>query len=91
DEGVRIYILLFKEFPYSLSIDSLYTKRAFQAKKRNNIKVIRHPEHNTISGKSLLWAHHEKFVVIDQKIAFVAGIDLCYGRWDDDHMRYTKV
>lgn len=22
-------------------------------------------------------------VVVDQKIAFVGGIDLCYGRWDD--------
>ncbi|CAF5153965.1 unnamed protein product, partial [Rotaria sp. Silwood1] len=26
-------------------------------------------------------------VVIDQKIAFIGGIDLCYDRWDDEHMR----
>ncbi|CAF5147634.1 unnamed protein product, partial [Rotaria sp. Silwood1] len=26
-------------------------------------------------------------IVIDQKIAFIGGIDLCYGRWDDEHMR----
>ena len=31
-------------------------------------------------------AHHQKFVVIDGKLAFVGGLDLCSGRWDDrDH------
>lgn len=34
-----------------------------------------------------MWSHHDKMVVIDQKIAFVGGIDLCYGRWDDENMR----
>ena len=29
-----------------------------------------------------MWSHHEKTVVIDQTLAFVGGIDLCYGRWD---------
>jgi phosphatidylserine/phosphatidylglycerophosphate/cardiolipin synthase-like enzyme len=30
--------------------------------------------------------HHQKFVVIDGKIAFVGGLDLCSGRWDErDH------
>lgn len=34
----------------------------------------------------LLWSHHEKLVVIDQSIAYMGGIDLCYGRWDrQDH------
>jgi phospholipase D1/2 len=49
-------------------------------------KVIRHPNHYP-KGGVLLWSHHEKMVVIDQKIAFVGGIDLCYGRWDDEFMR----
>jgi phospholipase D1/2 len=26
-------------------------------------------------------------VIIDQKIAFIGGIDLCFGRWDDEYMR----
>ena len=30
-----------------------------------------------------LWSHHEKIVVIDQTLAFVGGIDLCFGRYDD--------
>jgi phospholipase D1/2 len=34
----------------------------------------------------MLWSHHEKAVVIDQKCAFMGGLDLCYGRYDNnDH------
>lgn len=28
------------------------------------------------------WAHHEKFIVIDYDMAFIGGLDLCFGRWD---------
>lgn len=49
------------------------------------LQVLRHPDH--VTKGVLLWAHHEKIVVIDQTIAFVSGIDLCYGRWDDDQHR----
>ncbi|KAF1927556.1 phospholipase D active site motif protein [Didymella exigua CBS 183.55] len=30
----------------------------------------------------LYWAHHEKLCLIDGNIAFMGGLDLCYGRWD---------
>lgn len=30
----------------------------------------------------LYWAHHEKMCLIDGRIAFMGGLDLCYGRWD---------
>lgn len=30
----------------------------------------------------LYWAHHEKLCLVDGKIAFMGGLDLCYGRWD---------
>lgn len=43
------------------------------------------------SSDQTLWAHHEKIVVIDQSIAFIGGIDLCYGRWDDHLHRLTDV
>ena len=29
-----------------------------------------------------MWSHHEKVVIIDQKTAFMGGLDLCYGRFD---------
>ena len=27
----------------------------------------------------LYWAHHEKLCLVDKEIAFMGGIDLCYG------------
>ncbi|KAI9671508.1 MAG: hypothetical protein M1817_003560 [Caeruleum heppii] len=37
-------------------------------------------------GMILYWAHHEKLCLIDGTIAFMGGLDLCYGRWDtNDH------
>jgi phospholipase D1/2 len=30
----------------------------------------------------LFWAHHEKLCLIDGRIAFMGGLDLCFGRWD---------
>ena len=31
-----------------------------------------------------MWAHHEKIIIIDQTLAFVGGIDLAFGRWDNE-------
>ncbi|KAL3445642.1 hypothetical protein BJX65DRAFT_309841 [Aspergillus insuetus] len=33
-------------------------------------------------GMILYWAHHEKLCLIDGAVAFMGGLDLCYGRWD---------
>lgn len=30
----------------------------------------------------LYWAHHEKLCLIDGNIAFMGGLDMCFGRWD---------
>ncbi|KAH8805791.1 hypothetical protein F5884DRAFT_459135 [Xylogone sp. PMI_703] len=30
----------------------------------------------------LYWAHHEKLCLIDGKLAFMGGLDMCFGRWD---------
>lgn len=46
---------------------------------------MRHPDHNVLENAAdmtFYWAHHEKFIVIDYNIAFIGGIDLCFGRWD---------
>ena len=29
------------------------------------------------------FSHHQKQVIVDRKIAYIGGIDLCYGRYDD--------
>lgn len=72
-------MLLYKEVELALGLNSLYTKQNL-CQMSQNIKVLRHPDH--YKG-SLYWAHHEKMVIIDQMHAFIGGIDLCYGRWDD--------
>lgn len=51
-----------------------------------DVQVLRHPDHAKVGV--FLWAHHEKIVVVDQTYAFLGGIDLCYGRWDDHEHRY---
>jgi len=76
-KGVKIYILLFCEPSVALAINSLYTKRTLQYL-HPNIQITRHPK----GTKSILWSHHEKLVIIDQRIAFVGGVDLCWGRYD---------
>ena len=74
--GKKVYILLYKEVERALKINSIHTKKVLQDLSPY-IKVIRHPR-KLIS----FWSHHEKIVVIDQRTAFLGGLDLCYGRWD---------
>ncbi|XP_049717555.1 phospholipase D2 isoform X4 [Elephas maximus indicus] len=84
EEGVRVSVLLFKEVELALGINSGYSKRALMLL-HPNIKVMRHPDQVT------LWAHHEKLLVVDQVVAFLGGLDLAYGRWDDSHYRLTDL
>ncbi|KAJ1970183.1 hypothetical protein H4R35_005962 [Dimargaris xerosporica] len=79
EEGVQIYIVVYKEVTVSLTINSLWTKRALRSL-HPNIHVQRYPDH--IPGGTFYWAHHEKIVVIDSNVAFIGGLDLCYGRYD---------
>uniref|UniRef100_A0A4W3HP38 Phospholipase n=1 Tax=Callorhinchus milii TaxID=7868 RepID=A0A4W3HP38_CALMI len=87
-QGVKIFVILYKEVELALGINSGYSKRTLISL-HPNIKVMRHPDH--VSSSVYLWAHHEKLVVIDQSVAFVGGIDLAYGRWDDEEHRLTDV
>lgn len=89
-EGVKIYIMLFKEVKFTVSLWSSRAKKILtQNGSNSNIKVFRHPEHSP-SGV-FLWSHHEKMVIIDQSIAFMGGVDLAYARWDDDLHRFTNI
>ena len=76
-KGVKIFILLYCEVSLALAINSGYTKATLTSL-HENILVTRHPKNDG----TLLWSHHEKLVIIDQRIAFVGGLDLCWGRYD---------
>ena len=82
NDSVRIYILLYWETKLAMDLGSDY---AISVLSHRNIEIHRHPTHSTpVSHPSTLlrWSHHEKVVVIDRSVAFVGGIDLCFGRWD---------
>ncbi|CAH0717450.1 unnamed protein product, partial [Brenthis ino] len=86
EQGVKIFIMLYKEVEMALGINSFYSKSRLA---NENIKVFRHPDHAKVGV--FFWAHHEKIVVVDQTVAFLGGIDLCYGRWDDHKHRLTDL
>ncbi|KAG1511951.1 hypothetical protein G6F47_007715 [Rhizopus delemar] len=83
-EGVMIYIVLYKNVSVALPLDSQYTRDWMQAV-HPNIIVQRHSN----LAYSPLWAHHEKILVIDYRLAFVGGLDLCFGRYDTLHHELT--
>lgn len=89
--GVKIYIIVYKEVSAALTCNSAHTKNAFHTLIKEgepgygNIRVMRHPDHNVFENAgdmTFYWAHHEKFIVIDYDMAFIGGLDLCFGRWD---------
>ncbi|KAM3869442.1 phospholipase D2 [Diretmus argenteus] len=88
EQGVKVCVLLYKEVELALGINSGHSKRTLM-NMHPNIKVMRHPDH--VSSVVFLWAHHEKMVAIDQTVAFVGGIDLAFGRWDDSQYRLTDL
>ncbi|XP_004534546.1 phospholipase D2 isoform X2 [Ceratitis capitata] len=85
-QGIKIFVLLYKEVEMALGINSYYSKQRLS---HENIKVLRHPDH--ARAGVFFWAHHEKIVVVDQTYAFIGGLDLCYGRWDDYRHRLTDL
>lgn len=88
EQGVKVCVLLYKEVELALGINSGYSKRKLMSL-HPNIKVMRHPDH--VASVVVLWAHHEKMVAIDQSVAFVGGLDLAFGRWDDSDYRLSDL
>ena len=80
EAGVNIYILMYKEVKVALTLDSMYAKKTLRQMHRN-IHVLRDPDF--IIKQLGMWSHHEKIVCVDQSVAFVGGLDLCFGRWDN--------
>ncbi|KAK1291392.1 Phospholipase D p1 [Acorus calamus] len=78
-EGVQIYILLYKEVALALKINSVYSKRRL-LNIHENVRVLRYPDH--FSAGVYLWSHHEKIVIVDNRICYIGGLDLCFGRYD---------
>lgn len=70
---------MYKEVSVALTLNSNFSKQTFR-RLHDNVHVLRDPD---FLMKHLgMWSHHEKIVSIDQKVSFVGGLDLCFGRWD---------
>ena len=80
EEGVKIFVIVYRNIESAIPIDSEYTKWSL-LDLHENIIVQRSP--NQFKQNQFFWAHHEKLVVVDNMMAFVGGVDLCFGRWDD--------
>ena len=78
-EGVKVFVIMYRNINSAIPIDSEYSKFSL-LDLHHNVFVQRSP--NQIRQGTFFWAHHEKLVIVDHMIAFLGGIDLCFGRWD---------
>lgn len=78
-EGVKIFIIIYRNVQQAIPIDSEYTKHSL-LNLHPNIFVQRSP--HQFKKNQFFFAHHEKICIVDHIVAFVGGIDLCFGRWD---------
>jgi len=76
-EGVDIYVLVWNGSSIALSIDSVLSVKTFNSLHRR-IKCVAHPAFTPVT-----WSHHQKIAIVDDQVAFVGGVDLCYYRFDD--------
>ncbi|KAE8448120.1 hypothetical protein EG329_009885 [Mollisiaceae sp. DMI_Dod_QoI] len=78
-EGVKIFIIVYRNVEAAIPIDSEFTKFSM-LDLHPNVFVQRSP--NQFKKNQFFFAHHEKICIVDHTVAFVGGIDLCFGRWD---------
>ncbi|KAL8777149.1 MAG: hypothetical protein Q9213_007988, partial [Squamulea squamosa] len=78
-EGVKVFVIVYRNIDSAIPIDSEYSKFSL-LDLHPNVFVQRSP--NQMRQSTFFWAHHEKLCIVDHVVAFVGGIDLCFGRWD---------
>ncbi|KAG7085424.1 hypothetical protein E1B28_002985 [Marasmius oreades] len=79
EQGVKVYVIVYKEVTQTMTMSSKLTKMALEA---IGVQVMRHPDHIGSKDSVQFWSHHEKVVVVDNHFAAIGGLDLCFGRWD---------
>ena len=82
--GCRVYVMPWNDTAPLQTYDS-ETEAALEAINGivgNKLVQVR-LENSKADNAATFFAHHQKQVVVDRKIAFIGGIDLAYGRYDD--------
>ncbi|KAJ3930150.1 MAG: phospholipase D [Lentinula lateritia] len=85
EQGVKVYVVVYKEVTQTMSMSSKHTKAALEQlnpEGTHYIQCMRHPDHIGAKDTVEFWSHHEKVVVVDNHYACIGGLDLCFGRWD---------
>lgn len=75
---IDVYILLWENVEQIEPLKSEWTQKHLQHL-NPKIHVMRHSS-PLLDGNT----HHQKFLVIDHREAFVGGLDLCLHRWDNE-------
>lgn len=80
---LKIYIMPW-ENPALVETYAATTKRVFAAM---NTHLGRQAFYVQCAGQQsgVFFSHHQKCVIVDENVAFVGGIDLAYGRYDDNY------
>ncbi|MFN1266815.1 phospholipase D-like domain-containing protein [Pseudomonas lundensis] len=83
--GVNIYVMPWDDSAPVQTYDE-QTERVLLDINRiiDQQRVFVTPAKSNADKATLFYSHHQKQVVIDQQVAFVGGLDLAYGRYDDD-------
>lgn len=79
--SLRVYLLMW-DFSMLYSLDRAWFQEWLTNWKTSDRLLFRFDDKHPVGA-----SHHQKLVVIDGEIAFVGGIDLASGRWDDRRHR----
>lgn len=90
EQGVKIYVVVYKEVTQTMSMSSKHTKHYLESL-HPNITCMRHPDHVGSKDSVQFWSHHEKVVAVDNHFAAIGGLDLCFGRWDTNNHPLADV
>lgn len=80
---LQVYIMPWNN-PSQVETYSTATERVFAAM---NSHLQRKAFYVQLAGSKsgMMFSHHQKCVIVDEEVAFVGGIDLAYGRYDDHY------
>lgn len=83
--GLKIYVMPWDN-PAQVQTWAEATERVF-AVMNSHPEVKREAFHVQLaqSKSGQMFSHHQKCVIVDERVAFVGGIDLAYGRYDDHY------
>ncbi|WP_139156245.1 phospholipase D-like domain-containing protein [Superficieibacter electus] len=79
---LKVYIMPWK----NSSVLETYTRATERVFAALNTKLGREAFYVRLAGQqsSIFFSHHQKCVIIDESVAFLGGIDLAYGRYDEN-------